>query len=336
MEGSDKTFTITPASGYLVSSVLVDSQPVGQVTSYTFPSVSANHTISASFARVSYQIVSTAGTNGAIEPNGTTIIAFGGTRNYTISPADGFRVNDLLVDSVSQGALTTYQFANVQADHTISASFTENVYNITVTGSGPGTITPSGILQVLPGSDLTLQFVPSNGYKIILITVDESSVVLDSSYTFTNIQASHTIVVTFGTPSNGGSGSNGGGGGGGGYSAPVTTTAVPTTNVSGTDVLKSGTGTSSDTSGSDATNTTNGSVTTIPTTQLTATEVTTVATTSPPVVTTPPSGPVPIWSKVPMNLLLPIIIIVIIVVIGVVGYYLYSRRKVQDQFFDKK
>jgi uncharacterized protein YneF (UPF0154 family) len=37
-----------------------------------------------------------------------------------------------------------------------------------------------------------------------------------------------------------------------------------------------------------------------------------------------------------MNLLLPIVIILIIVVIGVVGYYLYSRRKTQDQFFDQK
>ena len=47
-----------------------------------------------------------------------------------------------------------------------------------LTGS-VGTITPSGILQVLPGSDLTLQFVPSNGYYIIHITVDGSPVSLD-------------------------------------------------------------------------------------------------------------------------------------------------------------
>jgi len=47
--GTDQLFTITPDVGYEIADVLVDGESVGAVTEYTFPNVSANHTISASF-----------------------------------------------------------------------------------------------------------------------------------------------------------------------------------------------------------------------------------------------------------------------------------------------
>jgi len=48
--GADASFSITPSSGYRVDDVTVDGKSVGAVTSYTFPSVSAGHTLKASFA----------------------------------------------------------------------------------------------------------------------------------------------------------------------------------------------------------------------------------------------------------------------------------------------
>lgn len=50
-EGRDKTFTITPDSGYHISDVLVDGKSVGAVTSYTFEDVQKKHTIEAVFAK---------------------------------------------------------------------------------------------------------------------------------------------------------------------------------------------------------------------------------------------------------------------------------------------
>jgi len=46
---ASQTFTIGALAGYAIQNVLVDSNPVGPVTSYTFNNVTANHTISASF-----------------------------------------------------------------------------------------------------------------------------------------------------------------------------------------------------------------------------------------------------------------------------------------------
>ena len=52
-EGNDKTFMITPDSGYVISDVKVDGVSQGAVNRYTFMDVKKNHTISATFERSS-------------------------------------------------------------------------------------------------------------------------------------------------------------------------------------------------------------------------------------------------------------------------------------------
>ena len=48
--GASQPFTITPNAGYIVADVLADGVTVGAVTTHTFTNVTADHTISASFA----------------------------------------------------------------------------------------------------------------------------------------------------------------------------------------------------------------------------------------------------------------------------------------------
>jgi len=49
-QGSDKSFTITPDTGYNLNDVLVDGNSKGAVSSYTFTNVTEDHTISATFS----------------------------------------------------------------------------------------------------------------------------------------------------------------------------------------------------------------------------------------------------------------------------------------------
>jgi len=125
--------------------VIVDGASVGAVASYTFTNVTAAHTISATFGLSSYTITASAGANGSISPSGPVSVASGSSQTFTISPAAGYRVQDVLVDSVSVGAVGSYTFANVTADHMISASFTQITYTLTVvkSGTGSGTVTSS-------------------------------------------------------------------------------------------------------------------------------------------------------------------------------------------------
>lgn len=48
-KGKDATFTFTPNSGYSIDSIIVDGKKIDNTNSYTFASVSSNHTISVSF-----------------------------------------------------------------------------------------------------------------------------------------------------------------------------------------------------------------------------------------------------------------------------------------------
>ncbi len=49
--GADQTFTITPNSGYVVASLMVDGVSAGYGQSYTFTAVTADHTIAVTFAQ---------------------------------------------------------------------------------------------------------------------------------------------------------------------------------------------------------------------------------------------------------------------------------------------
>jgi hypothetical protein len=84
--------------------------------------MNANKTITATFDNV-YTITATAGVNGWITPFGVTTVFQGDSLRYTIEPNPCSKVADVLVDSVSVGAVTCYTFRNVSANHTIRAIF---------------------------------------------------------------------------------------------------------------------------------------------------------------------------------------------------------------------
>ena len=70
-----------------------------------------------------YTITASAGQGGSIAPNGTVSVAKGESKQFTITPSEGYEIADVKVDGVSQGAKTAYEFTNVTENHTIAASF---------------------------------------------------------------------------------------------------------------------------------------------------------------------------------------------------------------------
>jgi len=121
--GASQTFSITPNPGYQIAAVTVDGVSVGAVTGYTFDNVTANHTIAATFAAITYTITASAGTGGAISPSGSVTVASGASQTFSITPNPGYQIAAVTVDGVSVGAVTGYTFDNVTANHTISANF---------------------------------------------------------------------------------------------------------------------------------------------------------------------------------------------------------------------
>ena len=72
-------------------------------------------------------ITASAGAGGSIAPSGGVTVTYGGNVSFTIAPNPCFSVADVLVDGVSVGAVTSWTFNGVQANHTIAASFVAGV-----------------------------------------------------------------------------------------------------------------------------------------------------------------------------------------------------------------
>src|SRR5205823_6044624 len=131
--------------------------------SYQFTNVTAGHTISAGFAINTYTITATSGSNGSVSPAGATPVNYGGGQSYTINPSTGYHVSDVLVDGGSVGAVTSYDFTNISANHSISASFVINTYSITATAGSHGSIAPAGVTTINHGGSQSYTITPATG-----------------------------------------------------------------------------------------------------------------------------------------------------------------------------
>ena len=75
---------------------------------------------------------------------------------------------------------------------------TPTQYTLTPSAGANGSISPSTPQTVTAGNNQTFNFSPNSGYEVDQVKVDGASVSFSgNSYTFTNVQASHTINVTF-------------------------------------------------------------------------------------------------------------------------------------------
>lgn len=197
--GEDQGFTVTANSGFHVTDVLVDGVSVGAVSSYTFNDVAADHTISVSFAAntVTHTITASAGANGSISPSGAVAVNAGVNAPFTITPDEGYRIAQVLVDGVPSGTSGSYTFTNVSANHTIGVTFEPKTYTITASSGPNGSISPAGEATVTHGDSQQFIFTPDAGYQVAEVLVDGQPVSDLESYWFDNITADHEITVSF-------------------------------------------------------------------------------------------------------------------------------------------
>lgn len=120
----------------------------GKYTSLTDAALTAlngSHTLTANFsangntgggsgggggsAVSTYVITAKAGNGGTISPNGSVSVTGGKDQSFAIKANDGYKIEDVLVDGKSVGAVASYKFTKVKAKHTIEARFakTEDV-----------------------------------------------------------------------------------------------------------------------------------------------------------------------------------------------------------------
>ena len=77
-----------------------------------------------------YTITATAGEGGVITPTGEVSVKEGASQTFTITASEGYAIADVLVDGQSVGAVDSYTFENVTANHTIAALFTKTASDV--------------------------------------------------------------------------------------------------------------------------------------------------------------------------------------------------------------
>lgn len=129
-KGSDAKLTAEPANGFVFVGWLYNNSIISTDKNFVFRSIDRDYSLTAIFQQQNVQTFtitsSTNNGNGTISPFGSVKIEKGKNVVYAISPNQDYHIKDVVVDGKSVGAVTTYTFYDLNADHTIVANFEKN------------------------------------------------------------------------------------------------------------------------------------------------------------------------------------------------------------------
>lgn len=126
------------------------------------------------------------------------------SQNIDVGNVTSYTLSSLNDATTYYFTVTAYNATGDVSGFSNQASFTTTaptppavLYTLTASAGSGGSISPSGSVAISQGLSQTFAITPNNGYKITAVTVDGASVGALSSYTFSNISASHTISAIF-------------------------------------------------------------------------------------------------------------------------------------------
>jgi len=198
------TFTAMPNGGYQVdkwmegSNVLQTGGPT-----YTYPNVQTNHSVTVTFKPLQYTINASAGANGSVTPPSYTVNYGNTSGTFTATPNGGYQVDTWMEGStILQPGGTTYAYPNVTANHNIVVTFKTipvTTYTITPSADANGSVSPNAPPPVTAGGSITFTASPvSTSYQVDTWSVDNNvRQTGGNTFTLSNIQANHTVQVTF-------------------------------------------------------------------------------------------------------------------------------------------
>ena len=216
-DGSSATFTITVPDCSSLGDVLVDGVSViGQVVNtsantytYTFNSVTGDHTLQVVYVSGSYTITSSTDGHGTITPASVSVNC-GEQCVLTITPQTGYHllyVTDNTMDVTASVSNQIYTITNISQNHVVYAAFEQDdpdlqTFTINISGTG---ITPNGTITVTEGDSQTFTITESDCQTLTDLLLDGASVMADVQpqgdheyeYTLVNITANHTLQPVF-------------------------------------------------------------------------------------------------------------------------------------------
>lgn len=201
VRGGSSICTITPAEGYALGTLTLDGGNVfGQISGNVLPidNVTASHLVQGTFVVTTNVInIQVPGGNGTVDC--TTPVVYGQGAICQIMPAPGYRIRDILLDSVDifeKLSGLSFQIPSVTGPRTVQAVFEFiPLYPIHVdTPSGNGTINCTN--PVREGEDAICTIAPAKGYELatlIVDGVDARILVQGGSFRIYRVTAEHKV-----------------------------------------------------------------------------------------------------------------------------------------------
>ena len=196
--GTDVTYNITANDCYTLTTITVDGEDITcelTDTVIVFNAIDTNHTITATFTMNTYTITASVNDDAAGEITPTDTFDCGETPTYEITPNEGYYIVSVMVDSVEQGAIDSYTFSALHADHTIDATFAKYTYTISAYGANGVEIDPMGDTTVEYGESVSYTLTVDDCYEIVDVTLDGESLGAVTTVDVDNITADHVINV---------------------------------------------------------------------------------------------------------------------------------------------
>ncbi len=194
------TLTISSGKSLAIGSITTTDMPGNTTITAQASGYTTGQTNITTSAIDFYPISSSCGANGLIIPSGTISVNLGSSQRFNATANAGYHVSNLWVDNVPRGSLSSYTFEDVTEPHTIYAEFSINKYDIVVTQTSNGVITP-GTSAISHGEKPVFTITPNEGYYIANITVNGLLVPVFSSsgqsYQFAQVTANGSLTANF-------------------------------------------------------------------------------------------------------------------------------------------
>ena len=142
-----------------------------------------------------FTITATAGAHGSILPAGSVVVKHGADQSFTITPNPNYSVANVVVDGASVGAVASYTFTNVTANHSISANFASD-HQPPVADAGLDQIAVAGSLVTLDGTNssdpdggnVSYKWKQIAGPRVTLFSTQSPTVALIGSYVLSDAE----------------------------------------------------------------------------------------------------------------------------------------------------
>ena len=188
---------------YHIDSMRVNGEWVEPVEIYAIAAVEMDYVVESYLSADRFYVTTSVQGSGMVLPSDTIWTSCEEDVTLTFIPETGWHVGEIILDGESLGTPddNSYTLFSISENHTLDVIFALNQYVITasVDPINAGQISPYGTQYYNYGESVTYQISPFPNYRIVRVEVDGEDVGDADSYTFSFVDADHTIVAYFET-----------------------------------------------------------------------------------------------------------------------------------------